>query len=297
MDQVHTFDCLDPRDRVHALTGIFPQLKFRIDYSKSVRDVCISVAAHLVALDRHCFPALLMCAARYPSTVLSWPTWVPDWRNRALTTELHDLAYDLSAKHLQLPYACINYIEIASGDPSTLTACGPYVGFIAGAQAMYRTSSGVLAYPIINESGDLAVMELAPHYTPLVGDLVFDLGTLLIVRPVSNFSVHLVASALYFGLCYGRNNVILSQHARKRIRRALRPTETLTSVGTLPLKHICDSVDGQLALLQGSFGCIDGMDDLLSTTGEVDGDARYAQHYAQRPKLPQAKSLVVFDIV
>ncbi|KAK5677976.1 hypothetical protein LTS10_009860 [Elasticomyces elasticus] len=100
-------DCTDPRDRVYALLSTIGMRRHvKVDYAKTMEEVCIDIAAALSHTDGDLF-RILHCASLYPSVEMSTPSWVPDWRTDKLKTRSLDVPKWYNASTIRNAPICI----------------------------------------------------------------------------------------------------------------------------------------------------------------------------------------------
>lgn len=298
---VHTFECLDPRDRVYCLTGMYPQLSFKVDYTRPVEEVYMAFASHLVMKDPSCLPTLLTCAVWHPSDSASWSSWVPDWRNRIIFDNVRDASEGFSANAPRLSSECLEFIQLPASNPHVLTTCGFYVGFIAGRNTMSSNFDGSLIYPVITACGNLAWISVRRDLSPLSGDLIFDIGRLFIVRRNDAHQARLVAHTLYGNLFWTRRSVTGSQALERRVLEILNWRECLVHDEPHSFAYICNKTDDGLLRLRESFPDADGLVNVAALHNPRSGRASdrewQAFHYSKSIEFPRSQCLSVFDMV
>ena len=85
LEDVKAFQATNPRDKVFAIYGLIEDRFKRfitVDYTKSVRDVLVSMAESMVNLELSCI------LSRTSSTSHGLPSWVPDWSSSELKMTL-----------------------------------------------------------------------------------------------------------------------------------------------------------------------------------------------------------------
>lgn len=189
-DLLWKFHCSDPRDRLYALIGLYPELDFKADYSKAVEEVYVSFATHLISTRPQCLPTLLNCAVNFPRQNRfwpHWPSWVPDWRHRMQPFKEWDPTERVSLSGPLVPGGLVDITALDKHDPSRLRVAGFYVGYIIGARTEVTHPAGPAYYLMVTAKGYLAcIFPDSISFYPEKGDLVFDLGKLHIIRPLSS---------------------------------------------------------------------------------------------------------------
>ena len=96
------FKAKDPRDKVYALLGLVTDelgIKALVDYNKSTETVYTETARYLLGREPHPLRILTYAGVGLPGSVLSLPSWVPDWRNAPNSVSLEvSLRYTHSYK-------------------------------------------------------------------------------------------------------------------------------------------------------------------------------------------------------
>lgn len=298
---VHTFDCTDPRDRVFSLTGVFPQLNFRVDYARCVEEIYVSFASHLVMNEPDCLPALLICAAWHPSESSKWPSWVPDWRHRIEFHNVRDIYEGILQSVPYLPSECLEFTQASLLNFGVLTTCGFYVGFIASNHISSRDYDLTLEYPVITVSGDLAWINVRRDYFPLPGDLIFDIGRLFIVRSDASQQATLIGQTLYIDLCRLRHSVTGSQAARKELHEILDWRDCPVHDEPHSFASVCNRTDFELSRFRQIFpdsdslvwfahGQHEPLEDDCSKKSEV-------FEYHTSSEFPRSQCLTVLNVV
>jgi hypothetical protein len=269
--------------RVFSLIGLYPELEYEVDYSKSVKEAYTSLATHLVMREPNCLPTLLACAVWHRSQTTSWPAWVPDRRNRVPYNPVTDELDGFIAGNPELPWQSDGSVAVKGPSAETWTVASPYVSFVVGPGIPISSSDDHLVRPVITESGSLAFFSLQRHYNVLVGDLILDMDYLFAVRPTSSqyAKSRLVAQSR-------RANLLLMQPLVEI------PKCTNNSGDQYPLSFnaVCRRIDSELSLLHKAFpedqlGAIVAR--LLSARSDLCG-------YGDSPNFPRSQCLTVFDI-
>ena len=187
-NRLFRFYCSDERDKLYALIGLYPDLDFKVDYSRTVEEVYKSFATHLISTRPQCLPALLNCAVLFSGQNDFWPSWVPDWRYRIDQSQTTwDATEKLSRSGPLVHGGLVDITAIDEHDPSRVKVGGFYVGYVISEEIDVTHPDGPTYYLLVTANGYLAcifVVELA--FSPLKGDLVFDLGKLYFIRPFSS---------------------------------------------------------------------------------------------------------------
>ena len=294
----HNFDCSDARDGVYALIGLYPTIEVNPDYSSSVYDVYTSFAAKLVKTAPGCVLLLLTCAIWHRSDIESWPTWIPDWRSRIKINESQSILQTMRSDTIDdLPQEWEAYIEVDIGHRPTLKAVGLYVGFVVGERMHHNHNAGWCLYSLITESCSPAIMYVPQANAIQAGDLIFDLGKLYILRPVSpsESSCRLLAFIVpdHLFLLQGEDEIetmihrwLLAQVPRVSSQRH---PETLDKV--------CTRASTTLLRLREMFNEEINFMWLLYAPDVRGGPRGKALSYAASPEFPRSESLVTCNIV
>lgn len=299
--RVHVFECLDPRDRVFCLTGLYPQLDFRVDYTRPAEELYLSFASHLVTKEPGCLPTLLICAIRHPFTSASWPSWVPDWRDRIASDSPSDTVDVLSAGPPHLPSECLEFNQVSPSDPGVLKTCGLYVGFIAGREVLSDQVEGVATYLVITPPGNVAWIIVSPCYHLLAGDLIFDIGRLFIVRSNDSHQVRLIGTTLYRGLFWLRGSVTGSEALRGKLLDILDRKDGEVHDEPQSFAGICNKTSKELLRLSDAFTDINHLIDFIDlhdSSFEKAIDTKWQQfRYNDSVEFPRSQCLTFFDII
>lgn len=112
------FQATDPKDKAYALVRISTTRddpRFIIDYSRSARDVYISIVQYMLSYQGS---LNIICSARAGSAIPDLPSWVPDW---TLTTRQTKGSIQ---KRLKSAEPCLPTDASISEDGKILTAQG-----------------------------------------------------------------------------------------------------------------------------------------------------------------------------